>query len=56
MENTAKNIGYLVIATIILGLPALWVVSLIYWNPAITILIGGVVLVEWFCVFLALGE
>jgi len=56
MENTAKNIGYLIIAAIILGIPALWVVSLIYWNSAITILIGCVVLVEWFCIFLALGE
>lgn len=50
MENTARIIGYFIIAAVILGIPALWVISLIYWNPGITILLGGVVILEWLCV------
>lgn len=50
MENTARIIGYLIIAAVILGIPALWVVSLIYLHPATTILLSGVVIIEWFAV------
>lgn len=56
MENTARIIGYLIIAAVILEIPALWVVSLIYWNPATTILLGGVVILEWFAVAVGLAR
>lgn len=54
MENTARIIGYLIIAAVILGIPALWVVSLIYLHPATTILLSGVVILEWFAVAVGL--
>ena len=54
MENIAKIIGYFVLAAVILGIPTLWTVSLIYLNPATTILLSGVVILEWFAVAVGL--
>ena len=56
MEDIARIIGYFLIAAVILGIPALWVVSLIYLYPATTILLGGVVILEWFAVAVGLAR